>query len=152
MRIDVLTGRLPAAGPPRFFFDLAAAASLTFVAALVTSYGWRVFYRSWESGSRANTPLETPLWIPQSIWLAGWAWLTFDGGYREHLCGCADADAAFRYCANAWRYRAPNWRMRDDLFPSAVRFLGLLALSLPVGVVLFLLGFWGGLLLLAVFR
>jgi len=78
VRIDVLTGRLPAAG--RAIFDLAAAASLTFVAALVTSYGWRVFYRSWESGSRANTPLENPLWIPQSIWLAGWAWLTLMAG------------------------------------------------------------------------
>ncbi len=27
-----------------------------------------------ERGSRANTPLETPLWIPQGIWFAGWAW------------------------------------------------------------------------------
>ncbi|MGY6567853.1 MAG: TRAP transporter small permease subunit [Salinarimonas sp.] len=74
VRIDVLTGRLPPAG--RALFDLVAAASLTLVAALVTSYGWRVFYRSWDRGSRANTPLETPLWIPQSIWLSGWAWLT----------------------------------------------------------------------------
>ncbi len=74
VRIDVLTGQLPAAG--RAIFDLAAAVSLVIVSALVTSYGWRVFYRSWETGSRANTPLETPLWIPQAIWLGGWAWLT----------------------------------------------------------------------------
>ncbi len=74
VRIDVLTGRLPPAG--RAVFDLAAAASLMVVAAFVTSYGWRVFSRSWDRGSRANTPLETPLWIPQSIWLSGWAWLT----------------------------------------------------------------------------
>ncbi|MCC5977863.1 MAG: TRAP transporter small permease [Salinarimonas sp.] len=74
VRIDVLTGRLPPAG--RAVFDLAAAATLMVVAALVTSYGWRVFARSWNSNSRANTPLETPLWIPQSIWLAGWGWLT----------------------------------------------------------------------------
>jgi len=78
VRIDVLTGRLPPAG--RSVFDLAAVASLAFVAALVTSYGWRVFYRSWDRGSRANTPLETPLWIPQSIWLGGWAWLTLVAG------------------------------------------------------------------------
>ena len=78
VRIDVLTGRLPAAG--RAVFDLIATASLTFVAALVTSYGWRVFYRSWDRDSRANTPLETPLWIPQSIWLGGWAWLTLVAG------------------------------------------------------------------------
>lgn len=74
VRIDVLTGRLPPAG--RALFDLVSAASLMVVAALVTSYGWRVFSRSWERDSRANTPLETPLWIPQSIWLSGWAWLT----------------------------------------------------------------------------
>lgn len=74
VRIDVLTGRLPPAG--RCVFDLVALAGLTIVAGFVTAYGWRVLGTSLARGSRANTPLETPLWIPQSIWLSGWAWLT----------------------------------------------------------------------------
>lgn len=74
VRIDVLTGRLPPAG--RSAFDLLALAGLATVAGFVTAYGWRVLGTSLARGSRANTPLETPLWIPQSIWLSGWAWLT----------------------------------------------------------------------------
>ena len=27
---------------------------------------------TWENGSRAITPLQTPLILPQSLWLAGW--------------------------------------------------------------------------------
>jgi hypothetical protein len=26
------------------------------------------------TGARANTPLETPLWIPQTLWWLGWVW------------------------------------------------------------------------------
>lgn len=74
VRIDVLTGRLPPGG--RAMFDLAAVLSVCGVAAVVSFYGWYVFARSLERGARANTPLETPLWIPQSIWVAGWIWLT----------------------------------------------------------------------------
>lgn len=73
VRIDVLTGLLPKAG--RSIFDLLALLSITFVAVLVTQWGWRVLSTTLARGSRSNTPLETPLWIPQSIWLAGWAWL-----------------------------------------------------------------------------
>ncbi|WP_052341125.1 TRAP transporter small permease subunit [Salinarimonas rosea] len=74
VRIDVLTGRLPA--PGRALFDLLALAALAAVAGTVTAYGWRVLETTLARGSRANTPLETPLWIPQAIWLSGWAWLT----------------------------------------------------------------------------
>lgn len=74
VRIDVLTGRLPL--PGRSVFDLLAVASICGVAATVSWYGWSVLSRSILRGSRANTPLETPLWIPQSIWLGGWVWLT----------------------------------------------------------------------------
>lgn len=74
VRIDVFTGLLPKAG--RSFFDLLALLSINFVAVLVTYWGWRVVSTTLTRGSRSNTPLETPMWIPQSIWLAGWAWLT----------------------------------------------------------------------------
>jgi TRAP-type C4-dicarboxylate transport system permease small subunit len=74
VRIDVLTGRLPPAG--RSAFDFLALLSLLAVSAIVTWYAWIVLSRSFLRSSRANTPLETPLWIPQSVWFGGWAWLT----------------------------------------------------------------------------
>ncbi len=74
VRIDVVTARLPL--PGRAGFDLLALIATSFVAGVVTWYAWRVLARSLERGSTANTPLETPLWIPQSVWVAGWVWLT----------------------------------------------------------------------------
>jgi len=74
VRIDLVQRRLGAAA--RAWLDVFALAVLTAVAATVTAYGWRVLATSLARGSTANTPLETPLWIPQSVWLAGWAWFT----------------------------------------------------------------------------
>jgi len=33
-----------------------------------------VLAKTLDRGAMANTPLETPLWIPQSVWLGGWVW------------------------------------------------------------------------------
>ncbi len=74
VRIDLVQRRLPR--PVRAWMDVLALALMTAVALLVTSYGWRVLATTLDRGSRANTPLETPLWIPQSIWFAGWVWFT----------------------------------------------------------------------------
>ena len=41
---------------------------------MILVYGWQVLGKSLAGNATANTPLETPLWIPQSIWLAGWFW------------------------------------------------------------------------------
>ena len=41
---------------------------------LVAFQSWPALQKTLERGSRANTPLETPLWIPQGIWFAGWLW------------------------------------------------------------------------------
>lgn len=78
VRIDVLTGRLPL--PGRSVFDLVAMISVFGIAVLVSWYGWNVLSRSLLRSSRANTPLETPLWIPQSIWVGGWIWLSVVSG------------------------------------------------------------------------
>ncbi|MFP4463562.1 MAG: TRAP transporter small permease subunit [Guyparkeria sp.] len=77
VRIDLIQQRL--APRLRSLLDILALACLTGVAALVATYGWRVLATTLARGSRANTPLETPLWIPQSIWFAGWVWLTVTG-------------------------------------------------------------------------
>ena len=43
----------------------AFAATLTWRAALMVG-------DTWENGSRSITPLQTPLIMPQALWLAGW--------------------------------------------------------------------------------
>jgi len=41
---------------------------------LVAVQCWPVLEKTILRGSTANTPLETPLWIPQGIWFGGWLW------------------------------------------------------------------------------
>lgn len=74
VRIDVATARLPL--PGRAGLDLLALLVTAVVAGIVTVYAWRVLARSIQRNATANSPLETPLWIPQSVWFAGWVWLT----------------------------------------------------------------------------
>ncbi len=74
VRIDLVQRRLPT--PLRAALDVLAMALVTTIAALVAAYGWRVLATTLDRGSTANTPLETPLWLPQSIWLGGWLWFT----------------------------------------------------------------------------
>ena len=48
--------------------------SLASVAVVIAYRVWPVLAKSIKHNSTANTTLETPLWIPQSLWLAGWVW------------------------------------------------------------------------------
>jgi TRAP-type C4-dicarboxylate transport system permease small subunit len=81
VRIDILRGRVNALG--RALFDLFAMMMLSGTATLIAYKCWPVLSRSLANGSRANTPLETPLALVQTPWFAGWiwfavmAWLTF---------------------------------------------------------------------------
>nr|WP_232372768.1 TRAP transporter small permease [Acuticoccus mangrovi] len=77
VRIDVVRGRLPA--PGRVLFDLLALVALSAVAVLVAFRAWPVLARSIANASRANTVLETPLWIPQAIWFGGLVWFAVMG-------------------------------------------------------------------------
>ena len=103
VRIDVLTGRLPAAGRAIFrpcrrcLPDLRGSAGHILWLARVLSLLGERFTREYAA---RNPSLDPAIDLARRLGLAD-----VDGGYREHLCGCADADAAFRYCANAWRYR-----------------------------------------------
>lgn len=74
VRIDLAQRRAPPAG--RAAFDLLALLLLAATAWTVTIYAWSVLATTLARGSRANTPLETPLWIPQALWFGGWIWLT----------------------------------------------------------------------------
>lgn len=62
VRIDVLRTRL--AAKSRAVLDMLAMASLSGVLAAIAWRCWPVVERSRSNGSRANTPLETPLaWV-----------------------------------------------------------------------------------------
>jgi TRAP-type C4-dicarboxylate transport system permease small subunit len=53
---------------------IALVALATFIAVL-TWYAWDVMHTSWVQKSHANTPLATPLWLPQGLWVAGLVWM-----------------------------------------------------------------------------
>lgn len=81
VRIDLLRSRAGVKG--RAMFDLFAMLMLAGTITLIAFRSWPVLARSLANGSRANTPLETPLALVQTPWFAGWvyfaivAWLTF---------------------------------------------------------------------------
>lgn len=72
VRIDLVRQGLSARG--RAAVDMLALAALAGIAVLVAYQAWPVLEKTLARGSRANTPLETPLWIPQSLWFGGWLW------------------------------------------------------------------------------
>lgn len=69
VRVDALYAMLP----PRFcaLLDLVALLALGLFAGLLTWHAAVMLGTSISFAARATTPLQTPLWIPQSLWLAG---------------------------------------------------------------------------------
>ena len=72
VRIDFLRGRVGQLG--RALFDLFSMFVLSGTVTLIAVRCWPVVERSINNGSRANTPLETPLALVQIPWFAGWVW------------------------------------------------------------------------------
>lgn len=72
VRIDVLYQYLPVRLTA--FLDWLALVTLGVFAVYLAYYGSQVAMLSWEQGSAANTPLGTPLWIPQTLWAVGLIW------------------------------------------------------------------------------
>lgn len=60
--------------PPklRYALDLFGLALMGIFAAFVTWRAALAVQMTWVNGSRAITPLQTPLILPQSAWLVGW--------------------------------------------------------------------------------
>jgi len=69
VRIDVLYLKLPLKA--RSFLDILSLLALIGFVLPLTYYSFGVLHKSIVRGSLANTPLQTPLWIPQSLWFAG---------------------------------------------------------------------------------
>ncbi|WP_422368721.1 TRAP transporter small permease subunit [Pelagibius sp.] len=71
IRMDVVHARLPERG--QRLLDLLALLALFAFVGTVAWYANEMWMKSFSFGSRANTPLLTPLWIPQGLWLIGLA-------------------------------------------------------------------------------
>lgn len=69
IRIDVLYYYLPLA--IRNILDTLALTLFLAYIGMVTYFSWDLLHTSIIRKSTANTPLQTPMWIPQSIWFAG---------------------------------------------------------------------------------
>lgn len=69
VRVDALYQHL--APRLRGLLDLVALGALALFAVPLARHGWNVLQTSWELGALSNTPLKTPLWIPQALWVAG---------------------------------------------------------------------------------
>lgn len=94
-RIDFLIGKLPARA--RAALNTLAMLTLAGMAVFAVWRGWVVVSESIEFQSHATTPLQTPMWLPQSMWLVGWAlfmvvalymawhslWLLLHGSFDE---------------------------------------------------------------------
>ncbi len=74
IRIEMAVSRLRSFW--RDVIDVAALSTFAAISTTVTVYGWTVLSKSIHGASRANTPLETPLWIPQVVWWSGWIWFS----------------------------------------------------------------------------
>ncbi len=72
VRIDLLRSRAGSLG--RALFDVFAMIIMSGVVVMIAIKAWPVVERSLVNGSRANTPLETPLALVQVPWFAGWVW------------------------------------------------------------------------------
>ena len=70
-RVDFLFPRMPVFMVS--VLNVLAAVLLAGVAALSVWQGWHVLEESLLFDSRASTPLQTPMWIPQGLWLGGLA-------------------------------------------------------------------------------
>ena len=75
IRIDAAYVRLGTRG--RQAFDLLAMGCLAAFAVFAAQAAWGVFDESLIRGTVSNTPLHTPMWIPQLMWVGGWLWFAF---------------------------------------------------------------------------
>lgn len=69
IRIDTVYVRVRS--PVRASLDLISLTAFAAFMALVAWHGWGVLQQSYMAGSHSLSSLETPLVIPQSLWLAG---------------------------------------------------------------------------------
>jgi len=73
VRVDVLYQHLPVRVSA--VLDWLSLVTLGIFLVVMTFYAYDVVAASWVQNSAANTPLATPLYIPQGLWLLGLIWM-----------------------------------------------------------------------------
>ena len=73
VRVDVLYQHLPVRVAA--LLDWISLVALAVFMVILTYYASFVAETSWLQNSAANTPLGTPLWVPQGLWLIGLVWM-----------------------------------------------------------------------------
>lgn len=73
VRVDVLYQYLPVRVSA--VLDWLSIVALGAFMVVLTYYAYDVVATSWSQNSAANTPLGTPLYIPQGLWFAGLVWM-----------------------------------------------------------------------------
>lgn len=74
IRIDALYNLFPQR--VRAVLDVIGLALLGFYITFLTERAWLVFLKTIEKGSKAATPQQTPLWLPQIVWVSGLTFFT----------------------------------------------------------------------------
>lgn len=73
VRVDVLYERLPVRLSA--FLDWLSLVALAVFLVFLTWHAYSVAETSFVRNAAANTPLATPLWLPQGLWVAGLVWM-----------------------------------------------------------------------------
>ncbi|GHE20515.1 TRAP transporter small permease subunit [Halomonas urumqiensis] len=94
IRIDALYLNFPMR--IRAWLDLLALLAMALFCILVVGAAFEVAKDSFTGGARANTPLGTPVWIPQFLWVIGLAWFSLAVGLMSLrvLLGLVSGDFA----------------------------------------------------------
>ena len=69
VRVDILLQTLPKSAT--IFLDIIALLGLAAFSGFLMERAGHVVLETYASGSRSNTPLQTPLIVPQVVWLTG---------------------------------------------------------------------------------
>ncbi|GGB38864.1 C4-dicarboxylate ABC transporter permease [Tistrella bauzanensis] len=75
IRIDVIYMRL--SPRLRVVLDVVSILMMALFVIVLLSQVQELLAGTLRRGSTANTPLQTPLWIPQMLWMAGLVWFAF---------------------------------------------------------------------------
>ena len=73
VRVDVLYQKLPVRLSG--VLDWLTLVAMGVFMSQLTYYAYGVVETSWVQNSAASTPLGTPLWIPQGLWMLGLVWM-----------------------------------------------------------------------------
>lgn len=74
IRIDVVYARVPM--KIRAFLDMVTLVAMLYFGYRLTESTFQLLMKSWNGGSKSVGVINIPLWIPQSVWVAGFALFT----------------------------------------------------------------------------